>query len=59
MTKSEINQFQEIIMGSFFNEAILNKAVTVCLRAEIGGNSTWESSMCLQDFVCRLSQVAA
>ena len=67
MNQSEINQLQAIVMGSFFNEAILNKAllvsdsqeVTVCLRAEIGGYSTWESSMRLQDFVCRLNQVAA
>ena len=67
MDASEINQLQETIMGSSFSEAILNKAlrvsdskeVTVCLRAEIGGYSTWESSIRLQDFVCRLRQVAA
>jgi hypothetical protein len=66
LNKSEIKQLQDIIMGRFFNESILNKAliesdsleVTICLRAEISGQSTWESSMRLQEFVCRLSRAA-
>jgi len=63
MNKSEIKSLQNIVTGSSYQESIINKALTVadtlevkvCLNALNRGQGNHHVTMCLQDFVCRLS----